>query len=124
MNLVLWIAQIVLCIKLLDVVRTHGLGQSRQSMQTAIRRLGKYTRPGLFFISAGACAAALGLTLPGVLHAGAQFIPLAAIFSAALLLVSLICHIQSREKPKIFVSLVLFAIAVFIAYGRWELLSA
>jgi hypothetical protein len=30
----------------------------------------------------------------------------------------MIFHLRSREKPMIFVSLVLFAFAAFIAYGR------
>ena len=36
-----------------------------------------------------------------------------------MLLFSIFFHVKSREKPKIFVSVILFVFAVFVAYGRW-----
>jgi hypothetical protein len=36
-------------------------------------------------------------------------------------LFSIFFHVKSREKPKIFVSVILFAFAVFVAYERWVL---
>jgi hypothetical protein len=39
-----------------------------------------------------------------------------------MLLFSIFFHIKSREKPKIFVSVILFVFAVFVAYGRWILI--
>jgi hypothetical protein len=38
---------------------------------------------------------------------------------SVILLFSIFFHVRSREKPKIFVSVILFAFAVFVAYGRW-----
>jgi hypothetical protein len=121
MNTFLWIIQVILGIKLLTVTYTHGLRQSMETMQEAIPRLGKAARPLLYLAAAGGLLGTLGLLLPGVTDMPGGITPISACVMAAMLLVSIFFHLKSRESPKIFVSLVLFALAVFIAYGRWVL---
>jgi hypothetical protein len=38
-----------------------------------------------------------------------------------MLLASIFFHVKFREKPQVFVSVILFAFAAFVAYGRWVL---
>jgi hypothetical protein len=64
-------------------------------------------------------AGAIGLILPGILGSPARIISVTAILLSIVLLSSVFFHVQSREKPNIFVSAILFAFAVFVAYGRW-----
>jgi ATP/ADP translocase len=115
----LWIIQIILGIKLLSVSYTHGLRQSQPTMQDAIRRMGRLARPLHHAIAFAAFVGAMGLTLPGILRSSTWITPITAILLSILLLSSIFFHIRSREKPNVFVSVILFAFAVFIAFGRW-----
>lgn len=118
MNIALWILQIILAIKLLTTAFTHGRPSS-QKMQAAIQRSGASARP-LLLVSAGiTLLGALGLILPGVLHAAAWITPLTALVIFAFLLASIFLHSYCREKPNIYVSVILFTFALMIAYGRW-----
>ena len=123
MNIVLWIIQIILGIKLITVSYTHGLRQSQPTMQEAIQKMGKLSRPLLAIIAACTFIGTLGLILPGLLGLPNRIIPISAAILSIMLLVSLFFHIKSREKPKIFVSIVLFALAAFVAYGRLVLVT-
>jgi hypothetical protein len=121
MDFALWIVQGILAVKLVSVSFTHAFQRSLPSMQEAMQKLGKSSRLILSLVAAATFAGALGLILPGVLHASARITPVTAGTLAVLLLVSLFFHVRSREKPKIFVSLVLFVFAVFVVYGRWAI---
>ena len=121
MNLALWIVQVILAIKIITTSYTHGLRQSMPSMQDAIHKLGRAARPILYLVAICTFIGALGLILPGLLGWAGWITPVTATILAGMLLISIIFHIKSREKPKIFVSLVLFVFAVFVAVGRWML---
>ena len=121
MNIALWLIQIILSIKLLTVSFTHGLRQSMPTMQEAMPKLGRLARPLLYLIAACTLLGTLGLTLPGAVGSAAWVTPVTAGSMAVMLLISIFFHVKAREKPKIFVSIVLFAFAVFVAYGRWVL---
>ena len=119
MNIALWIIQIILSIKLMSVSYTHGLRQSKPTMQDAIHKLGKISKPILTFVAIITFLGAVGLILPGILGLPNGIIVITAGILCVFLLVSLFFHLKSREKPRIFVSIVLFALAAFVAYGRW-----
>jgi len=119
MNIALWIIQIILSIKLINVSYTHGMRQSKPTMQDAIHKLGKISKPILTFDAILTFLGAVGLILPGILGLPSGIIVITAMFLCILLLASLVFHLKSREKPRIFVSIVLFALAAFVAYGRW-----
>jgi hypothetical protein len=121
MNLVLWIIQIILGIKLISVSYTHGLRQSQPTMQAAIQKMGKLSQPLLVIIAVGTFIGTIGLILPGVLGLPAWITPVTAVILSIMLLFSIFFHVKYREKPKIFVSVVLFAFAALVAYGRWVL---
>ena len=61
---------------------------------------------------------ALGLILPGLLGTAVWITPFSAAILAVMLMVSIFLHRRSRDDPKIFVSLVLCAMALFVLYGR------
>jgi hypothetical protein len=118
MNIALWIVQAILAIKLLTTAMSHGLQQSKPTMAEAIEKRGRSARP-LLYTSAVLCLlGAAALILPGLLSLSAWITPIAAALLAVLLLISALLHIRCRTQPKIFVSLVLFVFAAFIAYGR------
>ena len=121
MNIALWIIQIILGIKLITVSYTHGLRQSQPTTQGAIQKLGKFSQPLLTIIAVCTFIGTLGLILPGVLGSSTWLIPVTAVILSIMLLFSIFLHVKCREKPQIFVSVILFAFAVFVAYGRWVL---
>ena len=119
MNIILWILQAILAIKLLTVVFDHGLFRGKPDMATAIQKLGEPARPLLSAAALVSFLAALGLILPGLLGFPSQVTSLVAGFCVFILLASISLHVESREKPKIFVSLVLAAFAIVVVIGRW-----
>lgn len=120
-DIALWVIQIILGIKMLNVSYSHGLRQSQPSMQEVIQKMGKYSQPLLSIISVCAFLGTIGLILPGVLGLLTWIIPVSAVLFSAMILFSAFFHIRFRKSPNIFVSVVLFIFAVFVAYGRWVL---
>jgi hypothetical protein len=121
-NIALWVIQIILGIKMLNVSYSHGLRQSQPTMQEAVQRMGEVSKPLHYATSVCTFLGAIGLILPGLLGSSVWIIPVTAVLLSVLLLLSIFFHVKSREKPKIFVSVVLFAFAAFVAYGRWILI--
>ena len=119
MDMALWIIQIILSIKLFTVSYTHGIRQSQSTMQDAIQKMGKFSHPLLTIISILTFIGAGIFVLAGVLGLSNFAISITAIIMSIMLLSSIFFHVKSREKPKIFVSVILFVFAVFVAYGRW-----
>ncbi len=119
MNIALWILQTILAIKLITVTLDHGLIPTKPSIQDARQKMGRPARGWLGLAAGGSLLGALGLLLPGLLGLDGRIISFAALGVVGLLVLSIPLHLRSREKPKIFVSLVLAAFALFVAYGRW-----
>jgi hypothetical protein len=117
----MWVIQIILGIKMLNVAYSHGLRQSQPTMQEALQKMGKFSKPLHDATSICTFLGAVGLILPGVLGSSAWITPVTAVLISVILLVSIFIHIKSRKQPKIFVSAILFAFAAFVAYGRWVL---
>jgi hypothetical protein len=122
MSVALWIIQIILGIKLITVSYTHGFHQSLPTMQEAVQKMGKPSRPILYAVAACTLIGTMGLILPGVFWLPTWITPTTAVILSIMLPVSIFFHIKFREKPKIFVSVVLFVFAAFVAYGRWALI--
>jgi hypothetical protein len=72
-------------------------------------------KPVLILVAALAFLTGLGLILPAMLG----FIPWTAAFTAFLMLIATGFHLRCREEPKVWVSLILFALASLLVYGRW-----
>jgi hypothetical protein len=59
------------------------------------------------------------LILPFALGFLPWLTPLSAAILAGMLLLSIPLHIKSRDKPMIFVSVILFAFSAIVVFGRW-----
>ena len=118
MDTVLWVVQAILAIKLISTAWTHGLRQSQPDMAAAMQKMGRSAPLLHGLTAAGTLAGALGLILPGLLGAAGGVSAVAAALLAIMLLASAGLHARSRAKPNLFVSLILAALAAFVAYGR------
>jgi putative oxidoreductase len=119
MNIVLWALQVVLAVKFLSVGFTHGWRPDAAKMERGNRRLGAAARPLLIGIAVAVSLCAVALVLPLVVRTAGWLVPWSAALLAAMMLVAAGFHLACRETPKTWVSLVLFALAAFVAYGRW-----
>ena len=119
MNIALWVLQIVLALKFVSTAYTHGFRRDQAKMQRGEQRFGAMTRPLLTFIALCTFLGGVGLILPAALWILTWLTPLAAALLALMMLGAIKFHVTCCEKPKIAVDLVLFALAAFVAYGRW-----
>lgn len=121
MNIVLWALQIALATKFVSATVTHGLRPDYTKMESGLRRFGAFTRPLLILVALGTLGGGIGLILPAATGALAWLTPWAAALLALMSLAAVGFHIACREPPRTWVSLVLCALAGFVAYGRWVL---
>ena len=119
MGTLLWILQAILCIKFISVAYTHGLRRYNIEMEQAKQKMGIAARPLLALVTLGMFLGGLSLVLPAVSGSLVWLVPWAAALLAGMLLLSIGFHIATRETPKIWVSLILFGLTAFVAYGRW-----
>ncbi len=115
MNIVMWVIQAIIAIKLVTVVITHGFQQSKSTMREAIEKSGGNPKPLLYVIGGLSLLAAIGILLP------VQFGVFPLIYTGVILLASIPFHLRCREKPKVFVSLILFMLVCAVYCGRWIL---
>jgi hypothetical protein len=88
-------------------------------MQQGKTRLGAVARPLLIFVALCAFLGAVGLVLPAASGILTWITPLAAALLALMMLLAIGFHVACRGTRSIVVGLVLFALAAFVAYGRW-----
>ncbi len=119
MNVVLWIVAGVLAAaflasglmklaqpkkKLVD----SGMGWAEDVGDGAVKAIGALEVLG-----------ALGLILPAALDIVPVLVPIAATGLAVIMLGAMVTHGRRRETPLIAVNVVLFALAAFVAWGRF-----
>jgi putative oxidoreductase len=121
MNNALWVIQAILAIKLISTSYSHGLQRSQLAMKEAVEKMGTSSLFWHTLVAILALITAAGLILPGLTGFFPQLTVWAAILSALMMLSSIYFHVKYRQSPKVFVSVILLAFAVFIAYGRLTL---
>jgi len=119
MNIALWVVQIVLALKFFSTAFTHGVRANQAKVERANQRYGKMGRPLLTIIGLCTLLGGAGLVLPGALRILTWLTPLAAALLALMMLGAIKFHVICNDKPIIVADLVLFALAAFVAYGRW-----
>ena len=87
-------------------------------MHLAIQKMGNRARLTHALVAIFAFIVAAGLILPGLLNFLPQLTVWAAGLAAILMIGSIFFHVKFRDKPNIFVSVILLALALFVADGR------
>jgi hypothetical protein len=119
MNLALWIVAIVLAAVFAgsglmkqfvpkDKLVTSGQGWAQDFSPTIIRLIGLAEVLG-----------AVGLVLPAAVHIAPILVPLAAVGLALVMAGALVVHARRKEPMNIAVNVVLIALAVVVAWGRF-----
>jgi uncharacterized membrane protein YphA (DoxX/SURF4 family) len=119
MNMALWIIAIVLAVAFAgsglmkqfvpkDKLVTAGQGWAQDFSPTSIRLIGLAEILG-----------AIGLVLPAAVHIAPILVPLAAVGLALVMVGAAVVHARRNEPMNIAVNVVLIALAVFVAWGRF-----
>lgn len=114
---VLWIAQVLLALAMLSAGIIKLI--SADEMLTSYYPL----FPAVFIRFIGVCEilGAIGLVVPAALRIRPELTPLAAAGIAIIMAGAVISTIAMGAPSAIAMPLILFLLAVFIAYGRWNL---
>ena len=117
MNLALWLATGVLAVALV-ATGLMKLTQSKAALSTKVGWVEDYSPAQIKAIGAVEILGATGLILPGVTGVAPVLVPIAALGLAVVMIGAAITHIRRGERPFLLLNLVLFALAVFLAWGR------
>jgi uncharacterized membrane protein YphA (DoxX/SURF4 family) len=119
MNIALWVVAGLLAALFL-ASGTRKLVQSKEKLLAS--GMGALTgfSPGVIkLIGLLEVLAAVGLVLPALLDIAPVLVPLAAVGLAALMAGALVTHLRRKEHQAVAVTLVLFAVAAFLAWQRF-----
>ena len=119
MNVVLWIVAGVLAAAFLasglmkltqprKKIIDSGMGWAEDVSDGAVKGIGALEVLG-----------ALGLILPAVFDVATVLVPIAATGLALVMVGAIVTHARRRENQMIVVNVVLLALAVFVAWGRF-----
>lgn len=117
LNLILWIAQVILAAMFLmaGVMKVFQYERAQASwpwVKDASK--GFVTVIGIIDLLGG-----LGVVLPWLTGILPWLTPLAAAGGALLMILAIIFHVRRGESSVTLFNLVLFALAAFVVYGRW-----
>jgi VIT1/CCC1 family predicted Fe2+/Mn2+ transporter len=91
-----------------DKLVTAGQGWAQDYSQSSIRLIGLAEILG-----------AIGLVLPAVVHIAPILVPLAAVGLVLVMVGAAVVHARRNEPMNVGVNLVLIALAIFVAWGRF-----
>jgi uncharacterized membrane protein len=119
MNIALWVAAGVLALAYLGAGATK-LAQPKDKLRPRMPWVDDFSAGQIKGIGAVEVLGALGLILPGVTGIAPILVPLAATGLAIVAVLASVMHLRRGDGfGSIVPSIVLFALAVFVAWGRF-----
>jgi uncharacterized membrane protein YphA (DoxX/SURF4 family) len=119
MNIALWITQGLLA--LLFLMGGFGKAFRYAKVKAGTPWIQDSSKGFVQFIGVVEILGALGLVLPLLTGILPSLTTLAALGISLTMLFAAIFHAKRKENPAIIINLILLALAVFVAYGRWFL---
>jgi uncharacterized membrane protein len=117
MDVILWIAQVVLAVLFLLFGVTHLM--RRETMRERVPWMWAVPREALAVIGLLEILAAIGLVLPAMTRIQPWLTPLAALCLAVLMVFAIVFHIRRGETPNIVLNTILGLLAAVVAWGRF-----
>lgn len=121
MNIALWVAQIVLAV-LFGMAGFMKATQPKEKLADRMKWVEDFSPGTIRVIGILEVLAAIGLILPAVTGILPVLTPLAAAGLALTMIGAIIVHLRRGEYMGILVNVLLLALSVFVAYGRFVLL--
>ena len=118
MNVVLWILQVLLAAAFF----AHGWMMLAPPPEIAAVMNAMLPRWFSLFIGVSEVLAAIGLTLPGLTRIHPWLVPWAAVGIMIVMVAATVLHVVRNEIPQALITLLLLAMATFVAYARHRLL--
>lgn len=118
MNTALWIVQAILAV-IFFAAGTMKLVRSKEQLATTMGWVEGFSQTAIRRIGAAEIVAALGLILPGVTGIATFLTPLAATGLVLLMAGAIRTHARRGETSMIVLNLILAAMALFVAIGRF-----
>jgi uncharacterized membrane protein YphA (DoxX/SURF4 family) len=121
MNVVLWIVAGLLGVVFLAA---GGMKLTQPKEKLAASGMGwaeDFSQPTVRLIGALEVLASIGLILPPILNVAPVLAPLAAAGLAAMMVGAAVTHARRKEPQMVVVNVVLLALALFVAVGRFAL---
>jgi uncharacterized membrane protein YphA (DoxX/SURF4 family) len=118
MNGALWTVQVLLAVAFLGAGLLK-VGMPRDQLRERMAWVDDFSAGLVKFIGVTQILGALGLILPGVTGIATVLTPLAALGLAITMALAAIVHIRRSEVALIVPNVILFALAVFVVWGRF-----
>lgn len=119
MNITLWIIAGLLAAAFLASGATKLTRSKEQLVASGQKTLENFGAGAIKAIGTLEVLAAVGLVLPAAFDIAPVLVPLAAVGVGLLMLGAMVVHTRRREAQGIVVTLVLFALAAVVAWGRF-----
>ncbi|WP_432983991.1 DoxX family protein [Dactylosporangium sp. CA-233914] len=119
MNIALWIVAGLLAVASLAGGVTK-LIRPKEKLPAGWGWVEDYSAGSIKAIGALEVLAAVGLILPAAFDIAPMLVPLAAVGLVLLMVGALITHIRRREVQGIVMTMVVLALAAFVAFGRFD----
>src|SRR5690349_11715664 len=116
MNIVLWVLQVLLALAFL----AHGGLLLFPPAAIAEQLNASLPRWFQVFLGVAEVLAAVGLTLPGLTRIQPSLVPLAAAGIMIVMVSATVFHLSRGEVSAAMTTIVLLAMATFVAYMRWR----
>ncbi|HEX2575129.1 MAG TPA: DoxX family protein [Aquihabitans sp.] len=119
MNIVLWVVAGVLAVAFLGAGLMKLAQPKKKLAESGMGWTDDFSDGTVKGIGVLEVLGALGLILPAVFDVATVLVPIAATGLALLMLGAAATHARRKEPSMIVVNLVLFALAAFVAWGRF-----
>jgi hypothetical protein len=116
MNILLWVLQVLLAL----VFLAHGGLVLFPPAEVAAKMYASFPRSFWLFLGVAEILSAVGLTLPGLTRMQPWLVSCAAAGIMIVMICATIYHVTRGEMSSAIVTLVLLAMATFVAYMRWR----
>ena len=116
MNILLWVVQALLAAAFF----AHGMLFLTPPAEMVEQMNASLPRWFQLFLGVAEVLAAIGITLPGATRILPGLVPSAAVGIMIVMISATIWHVQRNEISSAVVTLVLLAMASFVAYMRWR----
>jgi hypothetical protein len=123
MNIVLWVAQALLGLGFVMVGMNHAFRAEQLKAQRGMGWMSAVPKPLMTFIGLAETAGGLGVVLPALTGILPWLTPLAAALLAVVMALAFGFHVARKEYPNLLPNTVLFLLAAFVAWGRWDLFA-
>ncbi len=118
MNVALWIAAGLLAAAFV-MTGLAKLTQPREKLLGRMRWVEDFSQPAVRTVGVLEVLGAVGVVVPGLLGTVPVLVPLAATGLALLMVAAAGTHLRRKEPLYVVPNAVLFALAVFVAWGRF-----